>query len=138
MNLTKNVEIVKVKANQSAGTSAVTSDAVDMANWDGVVFFSTIATANAGNFLEVEQSEASDFASAVTLEGTKAVAAENGDMVFADVYRPLESQGRYLRAKITRGASSATGDIYAIKYAGRTKPETNAIGALVISPEASE
>lgn len=139
MNLSKDVEIVKVKAGQSAGTTAVTSDAVDMANWDGAVFFATIATKDDGNFLTVEQSETSDFTKSVTLEGTKAVAKTNGDVVYADVYRPLEGQGRYLRAKITRTASTATGDIYAIKYGGRTKPETNAVGALVISPgEASQ
>ena len=136
MNLSKNVKVVFVKAGQTAATSAVNSDAVDLSGYEGVMFFGTIATANAGNFLQVEQSTAENFATKSTLEGAKMAVAENGDVAFVDVYRPQEKLGKYLRASITRaGASTATGCIYAVLYNGRIKPEDYAV--LAISPAES-
>lgn len=135
MNLSKNVKVVFVKAGQTAATSAVNSDAVDLSGYEGVMFFGTIATANAGNFLQVEQSTAENFATKSTLEGAKMAVAENGDVAFVDVYRPQEKLGKYLRASIVRGASTATGCIYAILYNGRVKPEDYA--ELAVSPAAS-
>ena len=136
MNLRKNVKVFFLKAGQTASTSAVNSDAVDLSGYEGVLFFGTIAVANAGNFLQVEQSTAENFATKSTLEGAKMAVAENGDVAFVDVYRPQEKLGKYLRASITRaGASTATGDIYAILYNGRVKPEDYA--KLAVSPAAS-
>lgn len=135
MNLSKEVKLTLVKGSQSEGTTAVKSDVVDMTNYDGCLFFTTIATADAGNYLVVEQSTTEDFASSVELEGTKAVAIENGEAVFVDVFRPLEKQGRFLRASVVRGVSTAVGVIYAAVYDGRDKPEDYAI--LAISPDAT-
>ena len=135
MNLSKNVKVACVKAGQAAGTTAVNSDAIDMTNYDGCLFFASIATANAGNYLVVEQSDDITFATKSVLEGTKVVTANDGEVALVDVYRPLEKQGKYLRASIVRTASTATGCIYAIQYDGRVKPED--IGALAISPGAS-
>ncbi len=135
MNLSKNVKVVFVKAGQSAGTDAVTSDAVDITNYDGVLFFGNIAVANAGNFLQIEQSAASNFATKSVLAGAKMVTKANSKTAFVDVYRPQEKLGKYLRASITRTVSTATGCIYAVLYNGRIKPEDYAV--LAVSPAAS-
>ncbi len=135
MNLSKNVKVACVKAGQAAGTTNVNSDAIDMTNYDGCLFFASIATANAGNYLVVEQDDAAFATKSVVLEGTKVVTTTDGEVALVDVYRPLEGQGKYLRATIVRTASTATGCIYAIQYDGRVKPED--IGALAISPGAS-
>ncbi|WP_461369734.1 hypothetical protein [Candidatus Darwinibacter acetoxidans] len=135
MNLSKNVKVVFVKAGQTAATSAVNSDAVDLSGYEGVLFFGTIAVANAGNFLQVEQSTAENFATKSVLDGAKMAVETNGDVAFVDVFRPQEKLGKYLRASIARTASTATGDIYAILYNGRVKPEDYA--KLAVSPAAS-
>lgn len=140
MNLSKNIKITKVKAGQSTATSEVSSDAVDMSNFDGCLFFATIATANAGNYLKVEQSKDVDFTTHEDLKGSKVVPDKNDMVVLVDVYRPLEGQGKYLRAAIVRTATTVTGDIYAIQYCGRSLPEVNAVAEkmavkLLISPE---
>ena len=138
MNLMKNIKLRKVKAGQASGGTAVTSSVVDMANFDGVIFFCTIGTANAGNFMKIQQGAVSDLSDAADLEGTKVVATGDGEGVWVDVYRPQE---RYLRAYIDRsGADTTTGDIYAIQYSGRKQPIDNnvtdtIIGELHVSPD---
>jgi hypothetical protein len=106
----------------SAGTD-VDGAYVDMDGYDGVVFFVDIATINAANFLKVQQDEDGSGAGA-DLEGTALVGATNGNVVAVDVQRP---EKRYLRGVIDRGgANTATGPMYAIRYAGRRVPVTHA------------
>ncbi len=140
MNLSKNVKIVKVAAGAASGTTAVNSEAIDMSNYDGCLLFGSIATANAGNYLKVTQGKDSAFAESEDLKGSKVVPARNGEVAFVDVYRPAEGQGKYLRASIVRTVATATGDVYAVLYNGRIKPEVNIVaekmnGVLLISPE---
>lgn len=140
MNLIKNIKITKVKAGAASGATAVNSDAVDMSNYDGCLFVTTVATANAGNFLKITQGKDSAFVESEDLKGSKVVPAANGEVAYVDVYRPAEAQGKYLRASIVRTVATATGDIYAVQYNGRAKPEVNDIaeeigGILLISPE---
>ena len=115
-------EIRKVANAATAATTAVNGAAVDMANWEQVTFWASIATANAGNHLTVQQSATVGFESPETLEGAKAIALENGDVVAVTVNRPLK---RYLRAVLTRTASTATGEIYAARTGSRTEPVDN-------------
>ena len=136
MNLSKNVKITKVAvAAVSAGT-AVNGSAVDMQGFDGVLFMTTIATANAGNFLKVQQDSDVALGTAADLADSAVVATANAEVVFVDCYRPAE---RYVRPVVIRaGANTATGDIYAIQYEGRVKPTDNDItdtivGTLIVS-----
>lgn len=140
MNLSKNIKITKVKAGQATATTEVSSDAVDMTGYDGCLFFASIATANAGNYLKVEQSKVSNFATHEDLKGSKVAPDKDAMVAIVDVYCPLEGQGKYLRAAVVRTATTATGDIYAIQYHGRSLPEVNAVAEkmavkLLISPE---
>lgn len=135
MNLSENVKIVKVAAGASAGTSAVTGDTVDMTGFEGVVFFGAIGTANAGNFAKVQQGAASDLADAADLEGTKVTPGDDADSFMVDVFRPQE---RYVRCVVTRGASTTSGDVYALLYGARQVPVTHGAtidGETHVSPD---
>jgi hypothetical protein len=119
MNLSKNVKVVLAKAGQSAGTSAVTTDVIDTQGYEGVIFLGSIGTANANNYVKIQQGTASNMSDAADLEGSKVTPANNGDSFLVDIYKPRE---RYLWAVINRGASTTTGDVYAILYGARKEP----------------
>jgi len=137
MNLSKNVKITKIKDGAATGTTEVISDVIDMQGYEGVVLFTTIATANAGNFLKAKQDAAIGMGGAVDLAGKKIIAVANAQVVWLDIYKPTD---RYITANIIRaGATTITGDIYAIQYEGRKYPESNLvtnviIGELLFSP----
>ena len=120
MNLLKNVKITKVKALSTSAGTAVDSDSVDMAGFDGVIFVGRIATSDAANFANVAQS--TDDSSFADLLGTKVVPGDDADSFCIDVYKPLE---RYLRCEVDRGgANTIVGDIYAIQYGAHKAPTT--------------
>lgn len=135
--LMNNVKITLVKAAQIEAGTDVTTDIIDMAGFEGVVFFGTIATANTANYIYAQQDTASNGATMADLAGTKVVAAANGQVVWLDIYKP---EKRYVRAYIERGgANTATGDFYAIQYQGRKGLISNLvanklIGEIHISP----
>lgn len=138
MQLSNEVKLRKIKASQTSAGTEVISDVVDMAGYEGVMFFATIATANAGNYLKAQQSPNAAMSDAADLENTKVVATANGQVVFLDIYKPAE---RYLTANVIRGgANTVVGDIYALQYEGKVKPEVNLvtdviIGELHITPD---
>lgn len=138
MNLSNNVKITKIKAASTSAQDEVTSDAIDMQGYDGVLVFTAIGTANAGNYLKAQQAAVSAMTSAVDLAAKKIVAAANAQVVWLDIYKPTE---RYITAHVIRaGAATTVGEIYAIQYSGDKVPETNLvdeklIGELLISPD---
>lgn len=137
LNLFKDVKLTKIAAGAVTATTDVDSSVIDMSGYDGVVFFGSIATANAGNFIKAQQGTDATVTDAADLAGSKVVAAANNQVVWVEIHKPLE---RYLRAKIVRaGVTTVTGDLYALQYSGRVRPETNLvanalIGTLLISP----
>ena len=138
MNLSKNIKIQKVRAyNNTAGTTNVNGTDVDFSNYDGVLFFGWMEKATATtnlNQLKVEQKDADGDYTA--LAGATAVCTEDDQVLAVDVYRPLESQGKVLRVVVDIATSTKYGDVYAILYNGRVKPEDIAdIATLVVSPE---
>jgi hypothetical protein len=119
MQISKETKITKVKVGQSNGTSEILTDAVDMANFEGVFFVGSIATAAADNIATVQQGDLSDGSYAVPLDGTDVSPGDNGDSFAIDVYRPTK---RYVKLSIARGTSTVTGDVYAIQYSPRIHP----------------
>lgn len=117
---TETNKIVRLKASQTAATSTITSDSVDMAadgGWDEVTFVVDFETAAANNVLKA-QSSSDDFDSdtAADIEGT-AVTVDTGDTVQRlNIVKPPE---RYVRASCARGTSTVLGTIYAILSRGR-------------------
>lgn len=120
-NFSKDIKVVLAKAAQTAGTSAITADVIDTLGYDGVAFFGSIATANAGNYAKIEQGQASDLSDAADQAGSKCVPANNGDSFLVEVVQPQE---RYVRVNVTRTVSTAVGDIYAVLYRAARLPVT--------------
>lgn len=138
MNLINGIKITKVAAAATAATTAVNGTAVDMSGYEGVLFFTTIATANAGNIFKAQIGSVANGSDAADLEGTAVVAAANAQVVWIDVYRADPNQ-KYIRPVVVRGASSAVGDIYALQYESRLQVVENniantIIGKLVVNP----
>lgn len=125
-----NNKIVKVADAATAATTAVSSSAIDMSGFDAVTFFSTIATANAGNLIKIQTDDNSSFTSAADVTGATAIAATDGDIVAVELTQPVE---RYVRAQIVRGASTVTGEIWAILSKSRTLPVNNNVSGEIVS-----
>lgn len=122
MNLSSDTKLRLIKAAQVAGTSAVESTVVDMSGFEGVLLFGTINVANAGNYIKAQSGTDATVTDAADLTGTKVVCGYTGEVLWIDLYRPLE---RYVRMVGIRGSSTATGDFYAMLYGAHTKPTDN-------------
>lgn len=137
--LSGNCKITMAKAAQTAGTGAVTSDIIDMAGFEGVLFLTRFGTAAANNSVKVQQDSAAAMGSAADLEGTSVVsgADPSNEAIYVDVYKPQE---RYVKLYVTRGTSSTLGEIWAIQYGCRNAPQTHAVsgtltGEAHVSPD---
>ena len=99
----------------SAGT-AINTTSVDMLGWDGVMFFGTMATINASNFVNLAQS--ADDSTFADLKGTKVTPTVNGNTFCVDL-KISGNADRYVRLEVDRGgANTVVGDIFAIQYSG--------------------
>lgn len=121
--LSENVEIQQIEEGQAAGTSPITSDAIDMAGFEGVLILGSYGVANSGNYAKVQQSSDDGVADAYgDVEGTKLTPTVSGNSFAIDVYRPLK---RYLKVVETIGSSSLVGPILAIKYGAKALPTSH-------------
>ena len=127
MQLSSQVKITKVQDHTAAGTSAVNSDSVNMAGFEGVVFITSFGTAASGNTIEVSQS--ADDSSFSDLLGTSVTSGTTDEDVWVDVYRPSE---QYVRCEIARGTSSTLESIWAIQYGARKLPVDNSTSGTII------
>jgi hypothetical protein len=116
VNISKNVKVTLVKAYQGATTGDLNCDVIDMSGFEGVAFLGAILTANAGNYVKIQESDYSNAASAADLADTKLVTTNSGDAFFTELHKPLK---RYCRAVVVRTASTAVGDVYALQYTSR-------------------
>lgn len=123
MNLSKNSKLILVKTAQADGTSAITTTTIDTHGFSGVMIFGSIDTANAGNFAKARQGNAANMSDAADLAGTKVTPASNGDQFLIDIYKPAK---RYINVVVTRGASTATQEIFALLYEPSKAPTTHA------------
>ena len=132
MNPGSNVKITKVKAYSSADTAAIESDVIDMLGYESVLFFCAVHTSDAGNFMKAQQGAVASLSDANDLLGTKITPGIDAEVVVLEIHKPLK---RYLRAHVTRGASTAVGEIYAMQFGGRKPPEDNEVGAKNLTPK---
>ena len=137
MQLSNASKFIKVKDHSAAATSAVTSDAVDTAGFEGVCFLTSFGTAAADNTLKAQQSSDDAVADAYAdLLGTSVASGSSDEDVWIDIYRPRE---RYVKVVAARGTSSTLESIWAILYGAANQPVDNTttgtiIGELSISP----
>ena len=126
----EDVRLTVAKAAIAAGQTAITSDVVDMADYDAVVFFTTVGTisATAVTSIKVQQSNDNGVSDSwADLAGTKLDIADDddGQTFGVQIIRPRE---RYLRAVVSRGtANAAIGEIYALRLGADRVPVGNTI-----------
>jgi hypothetical protein len=116
--LLKKTRRLLLNAASSAATSTIESTVIDMANYQGVVITTDIATANAGNLVKIQQGALANGSDMADLAGSGTPSVTNGNAVVIDVYKPTK---RYIRAVVVRGASTAVGPIHAELYDPRNK-----------------
>lgn len=130
MQLSNGVKIVKVQDHTTAGTSTVTSDAVDTAGYEGCMFITSLGTAAANNTAKAQQSsDDGSTDSYADLEGTSVASGSSDEDVWVDVYKPRE---RYLKLVVARGTSSTLESIYAILYGPRVMPVDNTTTGTIV------
>jgi hypothetical protein len=133
--LSENVKIVLAKAAQDAATTEVKSDVIDTCGFEGCIFITRFATANADNYIKVKQDTASNGSTAADLAGTKVTSGASDEGVAIDINRPQE---RYLQLSATRTVSTALGEIWAILYGPVKAPVVSALtGTLAIEAHVS-
>ena len=125
--LSDNVKITKVKDASAAGQTAINSDPVDMAGYDGVLFVTNAGaiTGSGVQSIKAQQDTVVGMGTAADLEGSSIAIADDDDNqgFYLDIKRPKE---RFVRAVISRATQdSAFGPIWAIQYRGRSFPVTN-------------
>lgn len=113
----------------AAGTSAITSSAVDTAGFDGCLFIVPLGTIVAGavTSLKVQQCDTSG-GSYADLTGSNQTIADTDDdkLLYVDVFRPRE---QFLKLVVSRATQNATiGGIIAILYNARNRPVTHGTG----------
>ncbi len=129
MNLSKNVKIDQVLGYYAAGTTKRTSDILDMAGYDGVVFVASLGTLIEAGTVDVfpEENDSNTTVGMAKLAGTAAytvtagAAALTKSCIIVDVYKPLK---QYIQCNITPAVQNAVIlGIVAIRYKGKMGPE---------------
>jgi hypothetical protein len=131
MELLSQIKIDEVAAAATSAGTDVNGTTVDLSGYEGVIFYCSIATANAGNFLKAQEGDTSS--PTADIAASKVVATVNGQVVALQIHKPLK---RYVRAVVVRaGANTATGQVYALLYGSKELPDTGAdVNVLLASP----
>ena len=107
----------------SAGTDVNSS--IIACRGQRVVFFCTLATANAGNYMKIQQNATNTTVGMADLAGSKAVALANGNVVAVEINKPLKG---FLRAVIVRGGTNTVmGDVYCYQSKLPVEPADNIV-----------
>lgn len=109
----------------AAGTSAITSSAVDCAGYDGCLFIVPVGAivSGAATSIKVQQCDTSG-GSYADLTGTSQTIADTDDdkLFYVDVFQPKE---QFLKLVVSRATQNATiGGIIAIRYNASNRPAT--------------
>lgn len=120
-NLTSGAKLVLVQPATAGGTGDVTSAEVDLGEggFDAVTFLTTLAAPAANNTLHAQMS--SDGATWADVESSLVVSGAEPTL-WLELHQPKETR---VRVVITRAATTAVGEIYALLYRARKMPAAN-------------
>lgn len=126
-NLSLHISPVRISNAVAAGTSTVTSSALDMLDYDGVLFVISLGAITATSVTVAKVQQSSDDGSAddyTDLAGTATVtptpSTDDNKVLLIDIYKPAK---RYLKAVVTRTTANCVIDgILAIRYHGHVQP----------------
>ena len=124
--LLSNTKITRVMDAKAAGATAVNSTAVDMQNYEGVLFIAAFGTLADDQATSIEAQQATASAGTFTdLSGTTVGDMEDDDdnqLLILDIKNPTE---RYVRCTVNRATANAVIDgVIAVQYGPRKKPTT--------------
>lgn len=136
MNFLKNHEIAVVEAPAAAGTSDLTTDAIDMANAESVTCIWSIGTITSGAVTSLKAQQSSDDGdtddysdiegSAITIADTQSDKA-----AVLEINKPLK---RYVKFVLDRGTQNAVSNgAIAIKSGLRKAPATQPSSIMAVS-----
>lgn len=110
-------------ATTTAGTSTVTSSAIDMAGYENVICIAKFGTAAADNLLKAQQSSDDGSTDAYSdLEGTSVGVGSSDEIVWLDIKRPAK---RYIKFLALRGTSTTLDAGIVLRYGSRLLPVDN-------------
>lgn len=109
--------LLTVEAPVATGTTVVDSTALDMQDWDGVIWIVRIGTPGADRNIRAQQDTVVGMGAAADLAGTLVNSATNNVHVL-DLKRPSK---RFVRCRITRGTTTTVDTLIAIRYRGRKR-----------------
>lgn len=143
MNLITNVKVTQATtlAAGAAGVTAIKSSAIDMSDYETVLFVIPfgVITAGAVTSIKAQQSVDTVDGNFVDLAGTSVTVLDTNDdtCFYLEVTKP---QKRYVRVQVLRATQNAVvGNILAIQGEGRVKPAiqdtTITGGELWVSPD---
>jgi hypothetical protein len=121
---------IKLQDHTTAATAAVNSDIVDIAGYQGVVFMTSVSTANATNSIKVQGNTANQTTGMTDLANTSIASGTNLNDLIIECHKP---QFRYLRVVATRGASTTLESVWAHLYGGRGDSDRNNVTAVQTS-----
>jgi len=123
-NVLNTGKFVKIKDYSAASTADVTSDIIDLAGYQGAVFFTSFGTANATNTIKVQGNTANQTTGMADLEGTSVTSGSSDEDVIVELHKP---QFRYLQVVASRGASSTLESVWAYLYGGSLDSSANSV-----------
>lgn len=129
LNFMTGRKLTKVADHTTAGTTDVESSILDMAGYEGVVFFTSYGTAATNNILKVQQDDANASGGMADLLGTGVASGSSDEDVWVEVYRP---QKRYVRCIAVVDTSSTVESIWALQYGARELPVDNTTSGTII------
>jgi len=138
-NISSNFQLTKVQNATAAGSTDVTSDSVDMLNYDTVMFHLTFGTITSGAVTSIHVEQSANDSSFADLTGTNVTVADDDDnqVFWVEVTNPGD---RYLRLIVDRATQNAVvGEIYALRGRGGEEAVDNNVtdtitGELHVSP----
>lgn len=132
------ISIASTTTAGAAGTSAITSSAVNMAGYDGALFIVPLGTIVSGAVTSIKLQQSSDDAAAddyTDIVGSGQTIADTDDdkLVYLDIQRP---QKQYLKLVVSRATQNATiGGIQVIQYQKRMMPQAGITQGTNVSGE---
>lgn len=128
--LSERVKFLKIQDHTTAGTSAVTSDAVDTQGYGGVCLLTSFGTAASGNTVKAQYSDDDAVTDAYNDVADTSVSSGTSDEdVWIDIKRPAK---RYVKFVAARGTSSTLESMWALLYEPTSMAVSNVTSGTII------
>ncbi len=128
MNLSTNTRYREGAATTAAGTTTINGAEMDMAGYEGVLWICKFGTAATDNQIKAQQDTVTGMAGAQDLLGTLVTVGASDEIVWLDLYRPLE---RFVRVVVLRGTSTTIDWCIAIRYGSMKGPQDNTVAGTI-------